>query len=65
MRNTQNWPVGLALTYFAAVIGLVIGWIMNIVALVGGPELAQWTTLEVLRVVGIFVAPLGGVLGWL
>jgi hypothetical protein len=65
MRNTQNWPVGLALTYFAVVIGLVIGWIMNIVALVGGPELAQWTTLEVLRVVGIFVAPLGGVLGWL
>lgn len=65
MGITHNWPVGLVLAYFAGVVALVIGWVMNIVALVGGPELAQWTTLEVLRVVGIFIAPLGGVLGWI
>ncbi len=42
----------------------VIGWIANIVKIVNvGFEVAQWGGLEVLRVVGIFVAPLGSILG--
>lgn len=42
----------------------VIGWVANIVKIVNvGFEVAQWGGLEVLRVVGIFVAPLGSILG--
>lgn len=45
--------------WFAA----LIGWVLNIIAIVhsvSGPV----TTLLVLRVVGIFAFPLGGILGW-
>ena len=40
----------------------VIGWVMNIVALAGASE---FSGLLLLRAVGIFVAPLGAVLGWI
>jgi hypothetical protein len=59
-----NLSVGLWLTYFAVVVLLFIGWVMNIITLVDAPALTQWGAMEVLRVVGIFVAPLGAVLGW-
>lgn len=60
----RNLGVGLGLTYFAVVVLAFIGWVMNIITLIDAPALAQWGALEVLRVVGIFVAPLGAVLGW-
>lgn len=44
---------------------LAIGWLMNIVKILNnGFEIAQWGGIEALRVVGIFLAPLGGILGW-
>lgn len=52
------------LIYFTSILLLVIGWVMNIVALTNAPALVEWGAMEVLRVVGIFLAPLGGVLGW-
>jgi hypothetical protein len=40
-----------------------IGWVLNIVEIVhGGMEI---TPVLILRFVGIFVAPLGAVLGWI
>jgi len=43
----------------------IIGWVMNIVKLLSfGGAVAAMGILEVLRVVGIFVAPLGAVLGY-
>ena len=47
---------------FLAVIVLIFGylWVMNIVALVHAPAIAQWGVLEVIRVIGIF-APLCGI----
>ena len=40
-------------------------WVANIYKLIdGGFTIAQWGGMEVCRVVGIFVAPLGAVLGW-
>ncbi len=52
--------------FFAWVAG-VIGWIMNISAVIGmlwvnGPITV--TGMLVLRIVGIFLAPLGAVLGY-
>lgn len=44
---------------------LAIGWVMNIVKILNnGFEIAQWGGVEFMRVVGIFLAPLGGILGW-
>lgn len=61
----KNLPAGATLIYFSVILALVIGWVLNIVALTNAPALVQWGAMEVLRVVGIFLAPLGGVLGWL
>ena len=41
----------------------VIGWIINIVKIIGQFDLAI-TGLMVVRMIGVFVAPLGGVIGW-
>ena len=41
------------------------GWVANIYKIfTTGFEVAQWGGLEVMRIVGIFVAPLGAVLGF-
>lgn len=48
----------------SAVVMLAIGWFMNIgciVSTMDGPV----TGMFILRCIGIFVAPVGGVLGWL
>lgn len=43
---------------------LLAGWVMNIVTLAYQPEL-EFTGMTVLRVAGIFIPPLGGVLGYI
>lgn len=47
-------------------LGIVIcgGWIANIVKIFGA-DLSHFTGIIILRVVGVFVAPLGVVLGFL
>lgn len=56
--------VALALLYIVLAIAGIIGWVLNIAKLVGdfgGPLTAKL----VLRIVGIFAAPLGAILGYL
>lgn len=48
----------------ALILGAVFGWVFNILALIKAGPLATWAALEVFRVIGIFIAPLGAVLGW-
>lgn len=41
------------------------GWIANVYQIINsGFELAQWGGLEVARVIGVFVFPLGALLGF-
>lgn len=59
-------PFAIALWFTGLFISilLLIGWVMNVVILVlilGDPL----TAMTALRLVGIFILPLGGVLGWL
>lgn len=42
----------------------IVGWIANIVTLFKAPALLAWGVVEILRVVGVFVGPLGAVLGY-
>lgn len=41
----------------------VVGYVMNIVALVGTP-LVEFGMMEIVRIIGIFVAPVGCVIGF-
>lgn len=41
------------------------GWIANIYKIfTTGFEVAQWGGVEVMRIIGVFIAPLGSVLGY-
>ena len=51
------------LLFWASIVLTLYGWVMNIVALVHAPAIALWGGLEVMRVIGIFAAPLGAILG--
>jgi hypothetical protein len=61
--RTRSGDVMALLFYLALIIGIVYGWISNIV-IIAGSNFSEITGLLVLRVVGIFVAPLGVVLGY-
>lgn len=74
MRNLHNrkstsnasHAMGLSIIflYLAGVTILAIGWVLNIVKLFDVGPMAGWTFFEVLRIIGIFLAPLGGLMGW-
>lgn len=52
-----------AITILVLAVAGVIGWIMNIMA-IAGSDFSNITGLLILRVVGIFIGPLGAVLGY-
>lgn len=54
------------LAYFGLIIGFVVGYFMNIFDLIGmiGTDLSANLFEVVLRVVGVFVGPLGAIMGW-
>lgn len=63
MSRYSNVGLGLILTYLVILIALVVGWVMNIVSIVG--TLADPITgMLIARLVGTIVFPLGGVLGY-
>jgi len=59
----SNIGLGLTLTYLAVLLGLLVGWIMNIVAIIGSMGDAI-TGMFIARLVGTVVFPLGGILGY-
>lgn len=59
-RKLSWWPAGLAL-----LLAFGFGYVSNIVKIITtGFEIAQWGGLEVARVIGVFIAPLGAILGF-
>lgn len=52
------WIAGLAL-----VIAGVVGWVMNIITLIGSSA-DPITGMFVARIIGVFIPPLGAVLGY-
>lgn len=61
MKNTGTVATLLWLAFVGAI---AYGWIMNIVA-IAQSNFSDITGILVLRVVGIFVAPLGTILGYI
>lgn len=59
-------PIVFILLLGSVIMVALAGWVMNIYKLVvtAGP-IAEFGALEVLRVVGIFLAPLGAVMGFM
>lgn len=61
MRKLQRGS-GVLIFWGVIVLALGGGWVANIVKLVGMEPIL--TGMGIARIAGIFVAPLGGVLGW-
>jgi hypothetical protein len=53
----------LGFAYIALTAAAAIGWVMNIIAIIGS-DFANINGLLVARVIGVIVAPLGAVLGY-
>lgn len=65
MKTTTlgNITFGIGLGYLVILLGLFIGWIMNIIEIVAtfsGPI----TGMLIARLVGVLAFPLGGILGY-
>jgi hypothetical protein len=66
MSSVQDkLTVGTALLAITVVVGFAYGYIANIVNIIHGPALSAWGGIQVLEVIGVFVAPLGALLGYL
>lgn len=61
-KETDGIAVLSFISLFVAIF-LIIGWIMNIFDLLGA-SFDPLTGEVVVRLIGIFVFPLGGILGW-
>ena len=61
--------IALGAASIFAVIVVVFGWALNLLALIGSAgdlkSMSDVTPLMALRAVGVFVAPLGAVLGYI
>lgn len=62
-KASSDLPFGIAIFLIGLIFAAVVGWIANIVKIVGVIS-DPITGMFILRVVGIFVAPLGAVLGY-
>ena len=64
MRGTHQAETYLGLTILAVILITALGWCMNVVSIfqeLGGPLDAEF----IARIAGIFVFPLGAILGYL
>ena len=60
--NKAGFTVTLLSLAFIAFIG--IGWVMNVATIINA-DFAQMTGGLILRCIGVFIVPVGGVAGWI
>ncbi len=62
MSFLEKFTIGYALFIIILAILVAIGWVMNVI------DLVRWnadiTAEFIIRVIGIFVPPLGAIMGW-
>ena len=62
-NRLENVTFGIGLTYLVVILGLTIGWVMNVVSIVHALS-DPITGMFIARLVGTIVFPLGGILGY-
>ena len=63
MNRKNDMPLGCAILYLAFVLFLLVGWVKNGIALFHCNFKAPYKA-EVIRTIGVFVAPIGSVAGF-
>jgi len=64
MKKQSNAYIYLGIFAIALAIAAGAGWIMNIVEIVGIENWNDLGGMEIVRIIGVPLAPLGAVLGW-
>lgn len=59
----KDYSLPFVFTYIIIFLLFVVGWIMNIINIIRQDDLELTGTL-ILQIIGIFVAPLGAIMGW-
>jgi hypothetical protein len=54
----------LIYAFYALILAAFAGWVMNIVEIINAGFSSDWNGMLIARCIGVFVAPLGAVLGW-
>lgn len=62
--NWKNLYVSWYLLVVIAGVAGLGGWCANIYKIITGSGIDQWGGMEIGRVIGVFIAPLGAVLGF-
>lgn len=63
MKRTRGFTIAELVMFVIAIAGFG-GWVANIVKIIGSNFDNPITTMLVVRLIGIFVAPLGAVIGY-
>lgn len=53
----------ILLCYFTFVMAMIVGWVKNVMAIIDSD--GTITGMLIGRVIGVFVPPIGSILGWL
>jgi hypothetical protein len=62
---SQYVKISIAMFWILAIIALLTGWVMNLYAVITmALESSPFTTVFILRIVGVFIPVIGGVLGY-
>ncbi len=62
--SSETGAILATFAYFALIIAVAYGWIANII-IIANSNFSEITGILILRIVGIFIAPLGIVMGYL
>jgi len=62
LSGDEKFAIGAILFWIVLWLAMIVGWVENIVKLVGSVH-DPITLLTVLRIIGIFAAPFGSILG--
>lgn len=60
--KASNFGFGTAIFSFGLIAVGMVGWVLNIIKLCG-MDAEPLTTMFIMRIIGIFVAPIGSILG--
>jgi hypothetical protein len=63
-ERVMNAIFSLATVWILIVLAAIVGWVMNVVKLIGMIGDGGITTMFVARIVGVPVGPLGAILGY-
>ena len=64
MSAFRNIAGGVVVAWLVVIVLAIIGWAKNLIFLIGLDQIVWDSPEHILRVVGVFLGPLGSFMGW-